>query len=263
MAKPWPVQNGITRMSHAEMAPSIRYATGPARGRAAFLCTPPYRRTRPPAPTPPPRGARQQSEAQTSSASKAKTLNPEVLKHQTVFLRSTAFHPFDKAKRGRIFLITFITRTFRPYTFNCEERLERIMVQSRCVVRQFGSEKKQTVADIARGNWTCPPAKLTKFFPKRAIIQASADRNLVALTRRAVHQHVAASVQAIDRIEKVLLTIYRHTTDIRATKRQVFKLMTGHRNQKGGLRRGIRQVLLQTLAKIVKEGMSTANSNRG
>jgi AcrR family transcriptional regulator len=69
------------------------------------------------------------------------------------------------------------------------------------------------------------PANIYKFFSsKEAIIQASADRNLVVLTA-AVHRHMVASGAALDRIEKVLLTVYRHNADILRNERQVFKLM--------------------------------------
>ena len=63
------------------------------------------------------------------------------------------------------------------------------------------------VADIAAELGMSPANIYKSFSSKEAIIQASADRNLVALTE-AVHQRMAASCAALDRIEKVLLTIY-------------------------------------------------------
>jgi AcrR family transcriptional regulator len=93
-----------------------------------------------------------------------------------------------------------------------DETRERIMVKADELFRQFGFGKT-TVADIA-GELGMSPANIYKFFSsKEAIIQASADRNLVALTE-AVHRHVAAPGATLDRIEKVLLTVYRHTLRI-------------------------------------------------
>jgi AcrR family transcriptional regulator len=62
-----------------------------------------------------------------------------------------------------------------------EETRERIMVKADELFRQFGFGKT-TVADIAE-ELAMSPANIYKFFSsKEAIIQASADRNLVALT---------------------------------------------------------------------------------
>ena len=79
----------------------------------------------------------------------------------------------------------------------------------------------------------------------------------------AVHQHIAASGAAIDRIEKVLLTIYRHTTDILRNERQVFKLMIRAYEHKWVCVGAFDKFLLQTLAKLVKEGMSTGEFKSG
>jgi AcrR family transcriptional regulator len=66
-----------------------------------------------------------------------------------------------------------------------------MMVKADQLFRQFGFGKT-TVAEIA-AELAMSPANIYKFFSsKEAIIQASADRNLVALTE-AVHQHVAGS----------------------------------------------------------------------
>ena len=86
------------------------------------------------------------------------------------------------------------------------------------------------------------PANIYKFFSsKEAIIQASADRNLVVLAE-AVDRHMVASGAALDRIEKVLLTVYRHNADILRNERQVFKLMIRAYEQKWDCCRGVRQV---------------------
>jgi AcrR family transcriptional regulator len=142
-----------------------------------------------------------------------------------------------------------------------EETRERIMLKADELFRQFGFGKT-TVADIA-AELAMSPANIYKFFSsKEAIIQASADRNLVALTE-AVHPHVAASGAALDRIEKVLLTIYRHTTDILRNERQVFKLMIRAYEQKWDCVGAFDKFLLQTLAKLVREGMSTGEFTSG
>ena len=78
--------------------------------------------------------------------------------------------------------------------------------------RQFGFGKT-TVADIA-AELGMSPANIYKFFSsKEAIIQASCDRNLVVLSQ-AVQRDMVGSGAALDRIEKVLLTVYRHIVDI-------------------------------------------------
>ena len=157
--------------------------------------------------------------------------------------------------------ITSITRHFVRKHLTREETRERIMVKADELFRQFGFGKT-TVADIA-AELAMSPANIYKFFPsKEAIVQASADRNLVALTE-AVHQRVAASGAALDRIEKVLLTIYRHTTDILRNERQVFKLMIRAYEQKWDCVGAFDKFLLQTLAKLVKEGMSTGEFKSG
>jgi len=128
-------------------------------------------------------------------------------------------------------LITFIRTHSVRKRLTREETRERIMVKADELFRQFGFGKT-TVTDIA-AELAMSPANIYKFFSsKEAIIQASADRNLVALTE-AVHRHIAASGAALDRIEKVLLTVYRHTTDILRNERQVFKLMIGPTNKSG------------------------------
>jgi TetR/AcrR family transcriptional regulator, repressor of the ameABC operon len=142
-----------------------------------------------------------------------------------------------------------------------DETRERIMVKADELFRQFGFGKT-TVADIAQ-ELGMSPANIYKFFSsKEAIIQASADRNLVALTE-AVHRHMAASGAALDRIEKVLLTVYRHTTDILRNERQVFKLMIVAYEQKWDCVGAFDKFLLQTLAKLVREGMSTREFKSG
>jgi AcrR family transcriptional regulator len=145
--------------------------------------------------------------------------------------------------------------------FTREETRERIMVKADELFRQFGFGKT-TVADIAE-ELAMSPANIYKFFSsKEAIIQASADRNLVALTE-AVHRYVAASGAALERIEKVLLTVYRHTTDILRNERQVFKLMIRAYEQKWDCVGAFDKFLLQTLAKLVREGMSTGEFASG
>jgi AcrR family transcriptional regulator len=145
--------------------------------------------------------------------------------------------------------------------FTREETRERIMVKADELFRQFGFGKT-TVADIAE-ELAMSPANIYKFLSsKEAIIQASADRNLVALTE-AVHRYLAASGAALDRIEKVLLTVYRHTTDILRNERQVFKLMIRAYEQKWDCVGAFDKFLLQTLAKLVREGMRTGEFKTG
>src|SRR5690348_18395121 len=93
-----------------------------------------------------------------------------------------------------------------------DDTRDRIMDVADRLFRQFGFGKT-TVADIA-AELDMSPANIYKFFSsKEDIIQASADRNLVVLSE-AVQQHMVESGPALDRIEKVLLTVYRHTVDI-------------------------------------------------
>jgi AcrR family transcriptional regulator len=71
-----------------------------------------------------------------------------------------------------------------------DETRERIMVKTDELFRQFGFGKT-TVADIAT-ELGMSPANIYKFFSsKEAVIQASADRNLVVLSV-AVQRHMVA-----------------------------------------------------------------------
>jgi TetR/AcrR family transcriptional repressor of the ameABC operon len=142
-----------------------------------------------------------------------------------------------------------------------DETRERIMVKADELFRQFGFGKT-TVADIAT-ELGMSPANIYKFFSsKEAIIQASADRNLVTITE-AVRQPMAASGAALDRIERVLLTVYRHTVDILRNERQIFKLMMLAYEQKWDCVRAFDEFLLRSLAKLVEEGMSTGEFKSG
>ena len=142
-----------------------------------------------------------------------------------------------------------------------DETRERIMIKADELFRQFGFGKT-TVADIA-AELGMSPAKIYKFFSsKEAIIQASADRNLVVLAE-AVQPHIVASGAALDRIERVLLTVYRHTVDILRNERQVFKLMMVAYEQKWDCVGAFDKFLLQTVAKLVKEGMGTGEFKSG
>jgi len=127
--------------------------------------------------------------------------------------------------------------------------------------RQFGFEKT-TVADIA-AELGMSPANIYKFFSsKEAIIQASADRNLVIITG-AVNRHIVASGTALDRIEKVLLTVYRHKADILRNEKQVFRLIIRAYEQKWDCVETFDRFLIQILATLVKEGMSTGEFKSG
>ena len=142
-----------------------------------------------------------------------------------------------------------------------DETRERIMIKADELFRQFGFGKT-TVADIA-AELGMSPANIYKFFSsKEAIIQASADRNLVVLAE-AVQPHIVASGAALDRIERVLLTVYRHTVDILRNERQVFKLMMVAYEQKWDCVGAFDKFLLQTVAKLVKEGMGTGEFKSG
>ena len=142
-----------------------------------------------------------------------------------------------------------------------DETRERIMTKADELFRQFGFGKT-TVADIA-AELGMSPANIYKFFSsKEAIIQASADRNLVVLTE-AVQRHMVASSAALDRIERVLLTVFRHTVDILRNERQVFKLMMLAYEQKWDCVGAFDKFLLQTLARLVKEGMNTGEFKSG
>src|ERR1700751_2448905 len=160
-----------------------------------------------------------------------------------------------------IFITSFTTTQFARKRWTRDETRERIMVKADELFRQFGFEKT-TVADIAE-ELRMSPANIYKFFSsKEAIIQASADRNLVVLTE-AVHRHMVASGTALDRIEKVLLTVYRHNADILRNERQLFKLMICAYEHKWDCVAAFDKFLLQTFAKLVKEGISIGEFKPG
>ena len=68
---------------------------------------------------------------------------------------------------------------------------------------------------------------------------------------------------ALDRFEKVLVTVYRHTVDILRNERQVFKLMIRAYEQKWDCVGAFDDFLLKTFTKLVKEGMSTGEFEPG
>src|SRR5260370_39077908 len=122
-----------------------------------------------------------------------------------------------------LFITSIATAHFPRKRLTRDETRERIMIKADELFRQYGFVKT-TVADIA-AELSMSPANIYKFFSsKEAIIQVSAYRNLVVLTE-AFHRHMAASGTALDRIEKVLLTVYRHKADLLRNEKQVFKLM--------------------------------------
>jgi AcrR family transcriptional regulator len=160
-----------------------------------------------------------------------------------------------------VFITSLTTTQFARRRWTRDETRERIMVKADELFRQFGFEKT-TVADIAE-ELRMSPANIYKFFSsKEAIIQASADRNLVVLGE-AVQRHLVESGPALDRIEKVLVTVYRHTVDILRNERQVFKLMIRAYEQKWDCCAAFDNFLLKTLTTLVKEGMSTTEFKRG
>src|SRR6202048_3779688 len=159
------------------------------------------------------------------------------------------------------FITSIATTHFARKRLTRDETRERIMVKADELFRQFGFGKT-TVADIA-AELGMSPSNIYKFFSsKEAIIQASCDRNLVVLSE-AVQRHMVASGAALDRIEKVLLTVYRHNADILRNERQVFKLMICAYERKWDCVGAFDKFLLQTLAKLVREGMSTGEFKSG
>jgi AcrR family transcriptional regulator len=161
-----------------------------------------------------------------------------------------------------IALITSTTTTqFARRRLTRDETRERIIGKADELFRQFGFGKT-TVADIA-AELGMSPANIYKFFSsKEAIIQVVADRNLMVLSD-AVQRHMAESGRALDRIEKVLLTVYRNSVDILRNERQVFKLMIRAYEQKWDCVEAWDKFLLQTLTKLVREGMSSGEFESG
>ncbi len=86
-----------------------------------------------------------------------------------------------------LFITSLTSAHFARKRLTRDETRERIMIKADELFRQFGFVKT-TVADIA-AELGMSPANIYKFFSsKEAIIQASADRNLVVLTE-AVHRN--------------------------------------------------------------------------
>src|SRR5258705_10441350 len=100
-----------------------------------------------------------------------------------------------------LFITSIASAQFACKRLTRDETRERIMIKADELFRQFGFGKT-TVADIA-AELGMSPANIYKFFSsKEAIIQASADRILVA-PAEAVHQHMAALGAVLDRMAKV------------------------------------------------------------
>ncbi len=90
-----------------------------------------------------------------------------------------------------LFITSLTSAHFARKRLTRDETRERIMIKADELFRQYGFVKT-TVADIA-AELGMSPANIYKFFSsKEAIIQASADRNLVVLTE-AVQSGIASA----------------------------------------------------------------------
>ncbi|CAN5418437.1 TetR family transcriptional regulator [soil metagenome] len=116
--------------------------------------------------------------------------------------------------------MTFSNKTARPTK---EETKNRILEKADELFRQYGFGKT-TVADIAE-EMEMSSANIYKFFAsKEAIVQASADRNL-AIVRKNVADIARSSASVGQRIEGIVLVIFRFHQDLFRNERQIFKMV--------------------------------------
>ena len=100
-----------------------------------------------------------------------------------------------------------------------EQTRELILQKSEELFRHFGFGKT-TVADIAK-DLDMSTANIYKFFPsKEAIIEASGERNLNAMKESFLSADKSSN-SAIERMEILVLTIFRAHQDIFRNEKQV------------------------------------------
>jgi AcrR family transcriptional regulator len=142
-----------------------------------------------------------------------------------------------------------------------EQTRELILQKSEELFRHFGFGKT-TVADIAK-DLDMSTANIYKFFPsKEAIIEASGERNLNAMKESFLSAD-KSSKSAIERMEILVLTIFRAHQDIFRNEKQVYKLVLTAREGNWACVRNFHDFLLQSMTAIVEVGMKTHEFRTG
>jgi len=142
-----------------------------------------------------------------------------------------------------------------------EQTRELILRKAEELFRHFGFGKT-TVAEIAR-DLEMSPANIYKYFPsKEAIIEASGERNLNAMKEsflRADHSQKSS----LERIEILVLTIFRAHHEILRNEKQIYKLVITAREGNWKCVQNFHDFVLGTMTAIVKRGMKTHEFRSG
>jgi AcrR family transcriptional regulator len=142
-----------------------------------------------------------------------------------------------------------------------EQTRERIVAKADELFRHFGFGKT-TVADIA-AELEMSPANIYKFFPsKEAIIEASGERNLNAM-KEDVARVVQSSQSALERVENLVITVFRSHQEILKNEKQIYQLMLTATEGNWACVRNFHDFLLWAMTEIVEAGMNTGEFRAG
>jgi len=141
-----------------------------------------------------------------------------------------------------------------------EETRDRILTKAQELFRLYGFGKT-TVADIAAG-LGMSPANVYKFFPsKSAIVESCAARGVDTI-RAEVTKIVESDGSAMDRIGRVVLTIYRFNREMLRNERQIFQLAAAAMDGAWPCMRAYRDFLHKAMTRLVSEGMNSGEFTR-
>jgi AcrR family transcriptional regulator len=142
-----------------------------------------------------------------------------------------------------------------------EETHERILAKADELFRQYGFGKT-TVADIAQ-ELGMSSANIYKFFPsKDAIVQASAERNLLLISKK-VLSVVESGEPVLKRLEGVALAIFRFHQDLFRNERHIFEMVIQAHREAWKSIEDFNAFLFQTVKGLLEEGMASGEIRSG
>lgn len=106
-------------------------------------------------------------------------------------------------------------------------------------------------------------ANIYKFFPSRnALVEACAERNLAVL-KEMVSGILEEGGSVFDRLEKVVLTVFRHHRDLLRNERQIFKLVLTAREENWGCVRDFDVFIADVLRRLIEQGCRSGEFDCG
>ncbi len=142
-----------------------------------------------------------------------------------------------------------------------EQTHQLIIEKADELFRHFGFGKT-TVADIA-AELGMSTANIYKFFPsKDAIIEASGQRNLNEMKENLLRV-VQSPKSALERIEKLVLTVFRLHQDIFRNEKQIYQLVLAATERNWACVRNFHDFLLHSMTTLVEDGMKTGEFRSG